>query len=150
MKCKKLINKLLALPLILGLMLQLTSCGTLMYPERRGQTSGNLDPAVAILDGIGVFFFVVPGLIAFAVDFATGAIYLPAGTSQVYPVPSDESPMTVIHEDSDDLSIERVQKIVSSHTGKQINLKQNNVQIYEFGSDQNIRTEISKTINTDL
>jgi hypothetical protein len=30
------------------------------------------------LDGVGLLFFFVPGIIAFAVDFMTGAIYLPA------------------------------------------------------------------------
>ena len=59
--------------------LQLVSCGTLIYPERRGQTSGRIDVGIAILDGIGVLLFIIPGLIAFAVDFATGAIYLPGG-----------------------------------------------------------------------
>src|SRR5690606_29936038 len=34
-------------------------------------------PGVAILNGIGLLFYVIPGLIAFAVDFATGAIYFP-------------------------------------------------------------------------
>ena len=56
-------------------------CGTLLYPERRGQTQGRLDADVVILDGIGLLFFILPGLFAFAVDFITGAIYLPAGGS---------------------------------------------------------------------
>ncbi len=54
-----------------------TSCGTILYPERRGQAAGRIDAGVAVLDGIGLLFFLVPGVIAFAVDFATGAIYLP-------------------------------------------------------------------------
>ncbi len=53
------------------------SCGTILYPERRGQSGGKLDTTVVILDSIGLLFFFVPGVIAFAVDFATGAIYLP-------------------------------------------------------------------------
>lgn len=65
---------------------QLTACGTLFYPDRRGQIEGKIDPVVAALDAIGILFYVIPGLIAFAVDFATGAIYLPAGQSvQVAP-----------------------------------------------------------------
>jgi hypothetical protein len=67
-------------PLIaLILIAQLIACGTLLYPERRGQGKGAIDPGVAILDGVGVLFFVVPGLIAFIVDISTGAIYLPSG-----------------------------------------------------------------------
>lgn len=55
----------------------LSGCGTILYPERRGQSAGQLDPAVVILDGIGLLFFFVPGVIAFAVDFNNGTIYLP-------------------------------------------------------------------------
>jgi hypothetical protein len=55
-----------------------SSCGTLLYPERHGQSHGRIDPGVAILDGVGLLLFVVPGLVAFGVDFATGAIYLPS------------------------------------------------------------------------
>ncbi len=54
-----------------------SACGTLLYPERRGQDKGPLDAKVVIMNGIGVLLFVVPGLVAFIVDFATGAIYLP-------------------------------------------------------------------------
>ena len=50
-----------------------------MYPERRGQRTGTLDPGIVLLDGLGLLLFFVPGVIAFAVDFATGAIYLPEG-----------------------------------------------------------------------
>lgn len=53
----------------------ISACGTLFYPERRGNNS-EIDPTVAILDGIGLLFFIVPGVIAYGVDFTTGAIYL--------------------------------------------------------------------------
>lgn len=59
------------------LITQLTACGTVFYPERRGQISGEIDPGVAILNGMGLLFYIIPGLVAFAVDFATGAIYFP-------------------------------------------------------------------------
>lgn len=55
-------------------------CGLLLYPERQGQKSGSIDPGVAILDAAGLVVFIVPGLIAFGVDFITGCIYLPGGT----------------------------------------------------------------------
>jgi hypothetical protein len=65
--------------IVMSLVLQLAACGTLMYPERRGQKAGEIDVKVAVLDGIGLLFFIVPGLVAYVVDFSTGAIYLPAG-----------------------------------------------------------------------
>lgn len=64
---------------ILSLSLVLSGCGTIMHPERKGQVSGRIDPGVAVLDGIGLLFFFVPGVIAFAVDFNNGTIYLPGG-----------------------------------------------------------------------
>src|ERR1700758_5507579 len=63
----------------------LASCGTILYPERRGQPAGRLDVGVVALDGIGLLLFLVPGVIAFAVDFATGAIYLPPGYALAVP-----------------------------------------------------------------
>lgn len=60
-----------------------------MYPERRHQPrSHQIDWKVAALDGLGLLLFFVPGVIAFVVDFYTGAIYLPAGTpTMAYPPP---------------------------------------------------------------
>ena len=65
--------------LTLTLLAQLSACGTILYPERRGQIDGKVDIAVVGMDAIGILFFVIPGLIAFGIDFATGAIYLPGG-----------------------------------------------------------------------
>jgi hypothetical protein len=62
------------------LVLPSPACGTILFSERQGQThSGKLDPNILILDGVGLLFFIVPGLVAFGVDFATDAIYLPPG-----------------------------------------------------------------------
>lgn len=72
--------------LVATLLTQLSACGTLFFPDRRGQIEGRIDPVVAGLNAIGILFYVIPGLIAFGIDFATGAIYLPGGlTSQVDP-----------------------------------------------------------------
>ncbi|WP_217476233.1 polyribonucleotide nucleotidyltransferase [Stutzerimonas stutzeri] len=63
--------------LAVSLFTQLAACGTLFYPDRRGQIDGRIDPAVAVLNAVGLIFYLLPGLIAFGIDFATGAIYLP-------------------------------------------------------------------------
>lgn len=52
-------------------------CGTILHPERRGQPAGELDWGIVALDAVGLLFFFVPGVIAFAVDFSNGTIYLP-------------------------------------------------------------------------
>jgi hypothetical protein len=62
----------------------LSGCGALLQSERCGRPHGNdLDWKIAALDGLGLLLFFVPGVIAFAVDFYTGAIYLPS--EQSYP-----------------------------------------------------------------
>lgn len=65
--------------LLATLLTQMTACGTIFFPDRRGQIEGKIDPMVAVLDAVGLLFYVIPGLIAFGVDFATGAIYLEPG-----------------------------------------------------------------------
>ncbi|MFF7706178.1 polyribonucleotide nucleotidyltransferase [Pseudomonas sp. NPDC007930] len=72
--------------LVATLLTQLVGCGTLFWPDRRGQIEGQIDPVIAVLDAVGLLFYVIPGVIAFGVDIATGAIYLPNGThAQVDP-----------------------------------------------------------------
>ncbi len=77
--------------LVVALLAQLTACGTILYPERRGQIGGKVDIAVVGMDAIGILFFVIPGLIAFGIDFATGAIYLPGGKYSVTPAKLQEA-----------------------------------------------------------
>jgi len=48
-----------------------------LSPERRDRPiNGRIEPLVAILNGAGILVGVVLGVIAFAVDFITGTIYL--------------------------------------------------------------------------
>jgi hypothetical protein len=141
------IKRPLALILVATLALQSESCGTIMHPDRWGQPrTGPLDPTVVILDGIGVLLFVIPGLVAFVVDFSTGAIYLPgpayypappgypAGPYPppgAYPVPMAPPaggppptpvPMTRIDNDPATLNKEKIQAIVRAQTGHDIDL----------------------------
>src|SRR6516165_5877668 len=88
----------------------LASCGTVLYPERRGQPTGRLDVGVVALDGIGLLVFLVPGIIAFAVDFSTGAIYLPPGYAMLDPGTTDN--LRKVHVDPAELTPERVETIV--------------------------------------
>src|SRR5262245_58364898 len=60
-------------------------CGTLLHSERCGRPHcGRIDWAVVALDGLGLILFFIPGVIAFVVDFSTGAIYLPQ-SEMAYP-----------------------------------------------------------------
>ena len=59
------------------------ACGTLFFSERQNEPhSGKLDPNVVILNGVGLLFYIVPGLVAFGIDFYNGAIYLPEGVEK--------------------------------------------------------------------
>ena len=71
--------------LAVSLFTQLAACGTLVYPARRGQIDGRIDPAIAVLNAVGLLFYLIPGLIAFGIDFATGAIYLPDNSYSMAP-----------------------------------------------------------------
>jgi len=76
---KKIISKVIISLLIINL----TACGALFYPERINQRHSNeVDIKIAVADGIGLLFFIVPGVIAFAVDYNLGTIYLPARHSK--------------------------------------------------------------------
>ena len=78
-------NRIIGGVLAASLFTQLTACGTLFYPDRRGQIEGRIDPAIAALNAVGLIFYLLPGLIAFGVDFATGAIYLPDDSYSMAP-----------------------------------------------------------------
>jgi hypothetical protein len=56
-------------------------CGTILYPERRGRTRGRIDVGVAVMDGLWCLLFIIPGVVAFIVDFSTGAIYVMDGSA---------------------------------------------------------------------
>lgn len=108
---------------LLAVVCQSLGCGTLLHPERRGQPPGRIDPAVAILDGVGLLLFFIPGVIAFAVDFATGAIYLPpdhygkADNSSF-----DPSKCDVIHVAPSELTQEKLETLVAERTGHSVKL----------------------------
>jgi hypothetical protein len=104
-----------------------TSCGTLLYPERRGQCSGRIDAGVAVMDGIGLIFFLIPGIIAFAVDFSTGAIYLPEDTMTVQNGAADMSGMVVVRVDKTELTPSNIERLVGESTGKTIDLSRPDV-----------------------
>lgn len=77
----KTIKRSVAASCLLVMAMNLTACGYFLYPERKGQAGGRVDPTVVILDAAALLFGILPGVVAFAVDFTTGTIYLPAGGS---------------------------------------------------------------------
>jgi hypothetical protein len=105
------------------------SCGTIIYPERRGQPpGGRIDPGIAVLNGLGLLLFVVPGLIAFGVDFATGAIYLPPGKG-AGSTPSGEAEAVAI--ESGGLDWQGIIATVELHSGQTVDLFDPGLRIYQ-------------------
>jgi hypothetical protein len=133
--------KLICAIVALMFCLQLASCGFLLYPERRGQSHGRIDPAVAVLDGIGLLLFVVPGIVAFAVDFATGTIYLP-GSKRASTTPLDKDDMLVFQVDRGELNSQTIEEFVSDHTGYPVKFDQDNLRAFELERTENIEAEI--------
>jgi hypothetical protein len=133
MSLKKLVKRSLSLCVALALVLQLAACGYFMYPERRGQTDGKIDPSIAILDGLGLLLFIIPGVIAFAVDFSTGAIYLPGSAS--LDGPDDQySDWAKLQIPEDKMTRDGVEDIIAQQTNIQDVLSQGNSSVFEVSS----------------
>lgn len=139
MKCIKILKKSLHILVLGSLLTQTLGCGTLLYPERRGQKSGDIDVGVALLDGIGLLFFIIPGVIAFAVDFTTGAIYLPSG--------KPGHSIKVVRVNPDELSKEKIGEIVARETGIPAALDSNKTEVYALNKTDDIRAKFADIKN---
>ena len=61
----------------------LTACATILHPERKGNRGGQLDTVPLVVDILLFIPGLIPGVIAIAVDFSTGAIYTGGGSADV-------------------------------------------------------------------
>ncbi|MDD5668586.1 MAG: hypothetical protein PHE58_00950 [Candidatus Omnitrophica bacterium] len=112
------------------LIVQLAGCGTLMYPERRGQKGGRIDAGVAVMDGLCLLLFIIPGVIAYAVDFSNGTIYLP-GTSRGS---LDIKDLKQVKFDPKHYTNATIEKIIEEETGYAVKLNQDNMKISRLKS----------------
>ena len=140
------LKKLLNSVLIVALTLQVIGCGTLLYPERRGQTSGNIDPGIAIMDGIGLVFFIVPGLVAFAIDFTTGAIYLPAKRNKSASEGSEG--IRVVNTNPHDLSQQKVEEILAEQMGHSVYLNREDLIVSELARPEEFMERYNKLVES--
>ncbi|WP_425531232.1 hypothetical protein [Chromohalobacter sarecensis] len=102
----------------------LAGCGTVFYPERKGQPSGRVDPAVAIADGVGLLFYIIPGVIAYAIDFSNGTIYLPS---------RDTAQVDTLHF-KDELDTQTLESVLAERTGESVPLDDELVRIERVAS----------------
>lgn len=108
------LKRWLSIVLVVTCLTSFTACGYFLYPERRGQQGGRIDPVVALLDAALLLLFIVPGVVAFAVDITTGTIYLPDGNT---------GELTVARLDrAGRLDTASLERILSGHLGKPVTL----------------------------
>ncbi len=138
---KKLANTLHVL-LCAVLIFQLVGCGTIMYPERKGQKSGRLDSGVVILDALGLLFFFIPGVIAFAVDFSNGTIYLP-GTSRSS---LDLKDLKQVKFDPKHSSLAGIERIIKEQTGYAVKLGQSDMNVVKLRSTDDMMVQFAQVL----
>lgn len=127
------------------LVTQLTACGTIFHPERKGLSGGRLDPAIVALDGLGLILFLIPGLVAFGIDFYHGTIYLPGTkTTQL----TDEELNQIRQHGSVDL--QSLETILSNKLNqdlslddKEIGLMNKDVELIKFNSTNGLATAVN-------
>lgn len=128
------------------LVVQLLGCGTILYPERRGQPAGKYDTDIVILDAVGLLFFIVPGVVAFGVDFSTGAIYLPKGgnskSSEVF------GQMEIHQLEPGTRDAAGITSVVEEQTGQAINLHSPSVTVLEGYEGDDVAAQLHKLNST--
>ena len=88
---RQFVSQAIALGTATATLVSLSGCGTLLHSERLNQPhSRDLDWKIVALNGLGLIFFFIPGVIAFVVDFHTGAIYLPPQYGAAKPPLADD------------------------------------------------------------
>lgn len=136
------IRKIVSLSLVAVLLTNIAACGTILHPERRGQAGGRIDPAIAILDGIGLLFFVIPGVIAFAVDFSNGSIYLPGGRRNLSSGDDQPNPLKVVSAPKN-MDAETLEKIIALQTSIKVDLTDPNITVLRSDSLQDVENKIA-------
>jgi len=109
----------------------LSSCGTIIYPESVNQKSrGDLDFIVVGMDAVGLLFFLIPGIIAFAVDFGTGAIYFPEDHKK------GQRERTIFDQVDSQAQLDKkeIERVVEQRTGKSIDLENDDVRVMRLDS----------------
>jgi len=127
-------SRLLAGLLTIAL-LSTSACGTLLYPERNGQRTGQVDPAVLLFDGALLLLFVIPGVVAYGIDFHTGAIYLPAGGK-----------VSVLQLSPQELDVERIEAALRAHTGLSLRLDDPRLEIRALHPGENPLVSVSQAL----
>jgi hypothetical protein len=107
-----------------------------------------IDVGVVVMDGALLLLFVLPGLIAYAVDFSTGCIYLPPGRVMENLDNLAPSDMQVIRIAPERLNMNTLSGIVQQHTGVDVTSNSTDIHIFRPDSAQiNIQQELALLFN---
>ena len=145
MRFERMIKGCLSLTVVIVFLFQITACGTIMYPERKGQVGGKIDAEVAILDGIGLLFFLIPGVIAFAVDFSNGTIYLPSNKNSLLEN-NDSQNLIVLHIDKDKINPQEIESVISKNTGINFDIDDQRIQVAELSKITEFMPKYAETL----
>lgn len=138
MKLGKQVIRAISTVLLPAMVMPMASCGTLLYPERRHSNlqvdpgGRRIDPAVAVLDAAGLIFFVIPGIIAFAVDFGTGAIYYPKGEVRSNATTQEKKKSVAILPIPDGIDTATLERIISAESGISISFDDKRMQAFKI------------------
>jgi hypothetical protein len=120
--------KMVAFAAMLFVVVQTGACGFILYPERKGRTNGRIDPGVAILDAILLLPGILPGVIAFAVDFVTGCIYISYNQADIDTLKPGGDPDTMTTASSS-LDVKALERILSEYAGKPVHIDASQVTV---------------------
>lgn len=142
-----------------------TGCGTLFHAERCNQPHSNqIDWGVVALDGLGLILFFIPGIVAFAVDFGTGAIYLPPAPPYPLPVLIPISPpphavgeaiprtqpslqgtgLKCVTIPREQLQPRRIEQIVADHVGQDISLDDDRARLSKLSQIEQFDSQLNR------
>lgn len=129
------VKKLLSMFILIALVMQISACGYFLHPDRRGQSGGRIDVGIAVLDGVGLLFFLIPGIIAYAVDFSSGCIYLPGGVFSANP---DDDEIKMVQVDPAELNEQTINNIIIRETGVSAGVDLNRAEVYALNGSGDI------------
>jgi hypothetical protein len=122
--------------IVMSLIVQQVGCGTIFWPERKGQPAGRLDYKVVALDAAGLLLFFVPGVIAFAVDFNNGTIYLPPDQQ----ADSNDAPdrWTAVRTASAHPTEREIEQVLKHRMGKTVRLRPGSYRVGRIDSAEEL------------
>jgi hypothetical protein len=122
-------------------LLSAQGCGYILYPERRGRTSGLVDGALVVMDALWLLLFLIPGIVAFVVDFSSGAIYVGGHARNDQP---PQGRRMIVLEAGPNPSRARVEALVGAHLGRRISLDDPRVQSRRLVSHDEIQPSLAR------